>query len=58
MILAVLSNAVVCMTSIFVRIPIWLNLFFNDFGTVPKAPITVGIIVTSLFYRTCSHAKS
>ena len=42
------------MVSIFVRIPIWSNLFINDFGTVPKAPITIEITVTFLFYSICS----
>ena len=31
--------------SIFVRIQIWSNLFFNDFGTVPK------IYMVSIFVR-------
>ena len=53
------SNAVVCIVLIFVRIPIWSNLFFNDFGTVPKAPITIGVAVTFVFHSTCnSLAKS
>ena len=49
-VLAVLSNAVVWM--VFTRPPTFKSSspFSNPFVTVPKAPITIGIIVTCMFH--------
>ena len=50
-ILAVLNDAVVWM--VFTRLPTSMssNPFSNPLVTVPKAPITIGIIVTIMFHR-------
>ena len=52
-ILAVLNNAVVWMVS--TRLPTSKSSrpFNNPLVTVPKAPITIGIIVTCMFHRFC-----
>ena len=49
-ILAVLNNAVVWMVSTRPPTSKSSSPFSNPFVTVPKAPITIGIIVTCMFY--------
>ena len=49
-ILAVLNNAVVWMVSTRLRTSKFSSPFNNPLVTVPKAPITIGIIVTFMFH--------
>ena len=49
-ILAVFNNAVVCMVSIRQPTSKSSRPFNNPLVTVPKAPITIGIIVTFIFH--------
>ena len=49
-ILAVLNNAVVWMVSTRPLISKSSSHFINPLGTVPKAPITIGITVTCMFH--------
>ena len=49
-ILAVLNNVVVWMVSTRPPTSKSSSLFYNSLVTVPKAPITIGIIVTFMFH--------
>ena len=49
-ILVVLNNAVVWMVSTRLPTSISSSPFINPLATVPKAPITIGIIVTRMFH--------
>ena len=49
-ILAVLKNVVVCTVSTRPPTPKSFSPFNNPLVTVPKAPITIGIIVTFMFH--------